>query len=106
MTPEGKVKAAIKGYLRTLPNCWFFMPATHGYGVNGVPDIVGCYKGVFFAIECKAPGKLRQLTALQAMQIREINHAHGWAIAADTLQHVEELFRLIDISLGNQRAQA
>ena len=106
MTPEGRVKALIKGYLRGLADCWFFMPATHGYGVNGVPDIVGCYKGVFFAIEVKAKGNLKGLTALQRMQIKAINDAHGWAIAADSLEPVVEMFRLIDISLGTVREDA
>jgi hypothetical protein len=100
MTPEGRVKNVIKAYLRSLPNCWFFMPAAHGYGVNGIPDIVGCYKGVFFAIEAKAPGKVKQVTQLQQMQINAINQAHGWACAADDEARVHEMFKLIDISLG------
>src|SRR5678816_355175 len=100
MTPEGKVKDAIKGYLRSLPDCWFFMPAAHGYGVNGVPDIVGCYRGMFFAIEAKAPGKIKQVTPLQRMQITSINEAHGWACAADSLEPVHEMFKLMDIALG------
>jgi BMFP domain-containing protein YqiC len=100
-TPEGKVKGAIKAYLRTLVHCFFFMPAAHGYGVNGIPDIIGCYKGIFFAIEVKAPGKLRNVTALQRMQINQINQAQGWAIAADSVQHVHELFELIDRMLAH-----
>ena len=99
-TPEGNVKAAVKGYLRTLPDCWWFMPAAHGYGVNGIPDFVGCYKGVFFAIETKAPGKLSRLTPLQRQQIAAINKAHGYAIVTDGLPRVVEMFRLINVSLG------
>lgn len=99
MGPEGKVKQAIKGFLRSLASCWFFMPAAHGYGVNGIPDFVGCYKGVFFAIEAKAPGKMSTLTPLQKQAIAGINGAAGWAIAADRLEPVVEMFRLIDVSL-------
>ena len=102
-TPEGKLKALIKAFLRTQAHCFFFMPATHGFGINGIPDIVGCYKGLFFAIEVKAPGKLRNVTALQRMQINQINHAHGWAVAADSVQHVEELFILMDRMLEHHR---
>jgi len=94
------MKSIIKDFLRSLEHCWFFMPATHGYGVNGVPDLVGCYRGVFFAIEVKAPGKMKGVTALQQMQITAINQAQGWAIATDDLDRVVEMFRLIDISLG------
>ena len=96
---KGKVKKAIKDWLSTLSNCWYFFPAAHGYGVNGIPDIVGCYRGVFFAIEVKAKGNIKGVTALQAMQIREINKAQGWACAADNVETVRELFHLIDLSL-------
>ena len=95
-TPEATVKAKIKGFLLTLRDCWFFFPAAHGYGVNGVPDIIGCYKGVFFAIEVKAPGRLNGVTALQQIQIDGINKAMGYAIAADSVNLVHALFAQID----------
>jgi hypothetical protein len=103
-TPEAKVKASIKMYLRSLPKCFFFFPAAHGYGVNGIPDVIGCYQGVFFAVEVKAPGKLKNVTALQHMQIAAINDAQGWAIAADSVQAVEELIHLIDRMLEHAKA--
>ena len=56
-TPEGSVKLKIKNYLDGLaPALWYFMPVNNGYGIKGVPDFVGCYKGRFFTIEAKAPG--------------------------------------------------
>ena len=54
---------------------------TGGYGRNGVPDIVGCYKGHFFAIECKA-GK-GTTTALQDKNIKEIEKAGGRVIVVN-----------------------
>ena len=59
MTPEGKIKTEIKKYLDSLGDlCWYFMPAMNGYGRKGIPDIVGCFSGVFFAFEVKsAEGK-------------------------------------------------
>jgi hypothetical protein len=104
MTPEAKVKGQIKAYLRTLTHCFFFFPAAHGYGVNGIPDLIGCYKGVFFAVEVKAPGKLKNVTALQRMQIAAINDAQGWAIAADSVEAVVELIALIDRMLEHTKA--
>ena len=95
-TPEATVKTKIKGFLLTLRDCWFFFPASHGYGVNGIPDIIGCYRGVFFAIEVKAPGNLRGVTALQQIQIDGINKAMGYAIASDDVQRVRDMFVQID----------
>jgi hypothetical protein len=76
MTPEKKVKVTITKQLDSL-GCYYFFPATGGYGSSGVPDIVGCYKGKFFGIECKA-GK-GKTTALQDMHLSGIAMAGGIA---------------------------
>lgn len=65
MTPESKVKAAVKKILAAR-GAWFFMPSARAYGTAGVPDFIGCYKGRFFAIETKARGN--KPTALQVFQ--------------------------------------
>ena len=57
------------------------MPATHGYGSSGVPDIVACLKGKFVGIECKANGG--KPTALQLKNLRELSSAGGLAILVD-----------------------
>ena len=55
LTPEKKVKNAIIKQLKLLgDSVYYFFPATGGYGRSGVPDIVGCFNGKFWAIECKA----------------------------------------------------
>ena len=67
MTPEGKVKKKIVEQLKAL----------------------GCYKGKFFGIECKA-GK-NMPTALQEKNLREIGEAYGIAcvINEDSMNDVE-----------------
>ena len=77
MTPEGKVKVAVKKQLDAL-GCYYFFPATGGFGRSGVPDIVGCYNGRFFGIECKA-GK-GTTTALQDKELAKIVEAGGIAM--------------------------
>jgi len=76
MTPEGKVKKKVVEQLKAL-GCYYFFPATGGYGKSGVPDVVGCYNGRFFGIECKA-GK-GKTTALQDKNLKEIGDARGIA---------------------------
>lgn len=89
MTPEAKVKAKVKKLLDEL-RIYYFFPATHGYGRSGVPDIVGCFMGLFVAIECKA-GK-GKLTALQEMEIAKINAAGGFTFVAreDNIDELKE----------------
>jgi hypothetical protein len=74
-TPEKKVKDKVRKILDAA-GAYHFMPATHGYGASGVPDIIGCYKGTFFAIECKA-GKNRP-TALQEKVLNSIASKGGY----------------------------
>jgi Holliday junction resolvase len=74
MTPEAKVKKQVTRQLDDI-GAYYFYPVTGGYGRSGVPDIVGCYKGSFFCIECKA-GKNKP-TPLQDINLKEIRKAGG-----------------------------
>lgn len=95
-TPEGRVKAAIKRYLKTLPNCWFYMPVQNGMGVVGIPDIVGLINGRFFAIECKAPGKEKNVTANQRATLDAIVAAGGIAFVASDVAETKKVLENVD----------
>lgn len=89
MTPEGKVKKKVTNLL--LKYCaYYFKPTTGGYGRSGIPDIVGCVNGKFFAIECKAGNN--QPTLLQHTEIENIRLHKGVAfvINEDNLRILEE----------------
>lgn len=91
-TPEGRVKAAVKVYLKAN-QIWYFMPQNIGMGVSGVPDFICClpeFGGRLLGIETKAPGKRKNTTALQDIQIAAINAAKGWAIVIDDVRQLEE----------------
>jgi len=95
MTPEKKVKTKVVGILKEL-GVYYFYASTGGYGASGVPDIIGCYKGRFFGIECKA-GKGKP-TALQEKNIAQIIAQGGLAIVVneDNIEDVNELLRQIE----------
>jgi Holliday junction resolvase len=80
MTPEKRVKKAVQKQLDLL-GAYYFFPATGGFGRSGVPDIVGCYQGAFFAIECKA-GK-NTTTALQDRELTNIRQSGGAAVVVN-----------------------
>ena len=73
-TPESKVKKLVVAQLKAL-GAYYFYPVTGGYGASGVPDIVGCYRGRFFAFECKA-GKNKP-TPLQQKNLDSIAETGG-----------------------------
>ena len=95
MTPEKKVKTKVVAILKEF-GAYYFYPVTGGYGASGVPDIVGCYKGNFFAVECKA-GK-GKTTALQEKNIAQIKTTGGLAIVVneDNIEDVGNLMRQIN----------
>lgn len=89
-TPERKVKLKVTNILQRN-NIYYFYPVTGGYGASGIPDIVGCVNGRFFAVECKAGDN--KTTALQEHNINSIRLNGGKAIVVNetNIHEVEEL---------------
>ncbi len=89
-TPERKVKDKVVVQLKEL-GAYYFYPVTSGFGASGVPDIIACYKGKFFAFECKANGN--KPTALQQLNIDRINGAGGTALVIneDNMDKIKEI---------------
>jgi hypothetical protein len=75
-TPEGKVKRRVVELLKKH-GVWYFFPASNGFGVAGIPDIVACVKGQFMGIEVKAD-RTKKPTELQMQCGAKIQSAGGW----------------------------
>ena len=80
MKPEAKVKKNVVKQLK-LMGAYYFYPVTGGYGRSGVPDIVGCYSGNFFGIECKAGSNAP--TPLQMHNLDEISRQGGISLVVN-----------------------
>ena len=78
---------AILRYLKTLPRC--FAWKTHGgiYGTAGIPDIIACIDGGFYAFEVKQPGG--RLTRLQEVTLEKLSTAGGVAIMVTSVDEVK-----------------
>jgi penicillin-binding protein-related factor A (putative recombinase) len=100
-TPEKKVKVKTASQLTKL-GAYFFFPATGGFGKSGVPDIIGCYLGRFFGIECKA-GK-GKATALQMHHLKQIRAAGGIALLIDetSVDRVTEYLLAATSNIGEE----
>ena len=90
-TPEKKVKDKVRKVLAEY-GVYNFMPATHGYGRSGVPDIIACINGKFLAIETKA-GK-GTTTALQDRELDLIRKSGGVAMVINE-DNLDELMLYI-----------
>ena len=98
MTPEAKVKKKVVAILKEL-GAYYFYPVTGGYGISGVPDIVGCYQGSFFGIECKA-GKNKP-TALQEKNLKAIASNGGISLVINETNIDEVRRNLVQIPFGS-----
>ena len=88
---EKDIVAGILRFLKTVPGC--FAWKTHGgvYGTAGIPDIIACVNGRFFAFEVKtASGKATQL---QQATIRKILAAGGTALVVRSVDEVRDALR-------------
>jgi Holliday junction resolvase len=57
---------------------------------SGVPDILGCYDGVFFGIEVKTPKTRNNVSKLQEYNLDKIRESGGHSIVAWEVEQVEE----------------
>lgn len=81
MTPEGKVKAKVKAWLKDR-NAYWFCPVQNGMGSPALDFMHVTIPGYpVIAIETKAPGK--KPTVRQERTIREIREAGGTVFVID-----------------------
>lgn len=85
---ENTIEAQVKKYLGSLDSIWFFKVHGSGYQKKGVPDIVGCYKGRFFAIELKKEGKTP--TLIQSLILKQLQNAGAVAFVASDVETVKQ----------------
>jgi hypothetical protein len=91
VTPEGRVKAAVRKFLKSK-GAWFYMPIQNGMGRSGIPDFICCWEGKFYAIETKAPGKRSDATPNQLREIDGIKLAGGVALIVDDVSQLARVF--------------
>lgn len=84
------VKAVLK-YLKTVPHCFAWKEHGGMYGTAGIPDIIACIDGGFYAFEVKTDtGKT---TALQDATIRKIKNCGGHAYIVRSVDEVKAILR-------------
>lgn len=91
---EKEIVAKILRYLKTVPMCFAWKEHGGIYGTAGIPDIIACISGRFYAFEVKTPeGKT---TKLQEATIRKILVCGG---TVSVVRSVDEVRAVINGSL-------
>ncbi len=99
MAHEDRTRDAIRKALEAR-GAWCIATTRLTPGRHGVPDLLGCFRGVFFAIEVKKPEKRSNTSAEQRRELGSIERAGGWARVCTTVQ--EALSLLIEIEGATQ----
>lgn len=82
---ERVLQSKILQALRRYGGWWIKYHVPPRYGTAGVPDILGCYRGIFVAMEVKRPGG-DSPTPLQQEQINSIRRdGRGIAIVVQSV---------------------
>ena len=72
--PETKFLEKVKKELKNLPNTWFVK--TQMVAVRGIPDLLICCRGIFYALELKKD-EASKATPLQLHTLEQIELAGG-----------------------------
>lgn len=88
---EADIVRAILKYLKTVPNCFAWKEHGGMYGTAGIPDIIACIGGQFYAFEVKTDAG--KTTALQDATIRKIKAAGG---TAAVVRSVDEVIKILN----------
>lgn len=91
---EADIVKAIMKYLKTVPNCFCWKEHGGMYGTAGIPDIIACVDGRFYAFEVKT--ETGRATELQKATIRKILAAGGTALV---VRSVDEVRAVLDGAL-------
>ncbi len=94
MPIETNIKNTILKYLNSLPKTWAYK--THGgrFSRTGLPDIVCCLNGHFFAFEVKRPDG-GETTKLQDFTLRKISEAGGKSYVVTSVKQVREIVKKV-----------
>lgn len=84
---EADIVKAIMKYLKTVPQCFAWKEHGGMYGTAGIPDIIACIDGRFFAFEVKT--EIGKPTKLQEATIRKIRSAGGTAVVVRSVERVK-----------------
>lgn len=70
--PETRLQQKIQKRLNATVGGWWFKVWGGPFQVAGVPDLIGCVEGMFFALEVKLPKSSSKPSLIQLEVIRDI----------------------------------
>lgn len=90
---ESSIQSSILSWLSTQDDCFTFKVITANK--RGIPDIVGCKNGKFFAFEVKAKNGI--VSENQKYQMEKIRKCGGFCEVVKSLDEVKHILSLNNI---------
>lgn len=90
---EASLTARIREYLNSLDDSFFYKAKGDPRQRKGLPDLIGCYHGLFVGLEVKMPRNKRGLTKYQQETLLKIKRAGGKAYVVRSLADVKRVFK-------------
>lgn len=91
---ESAIQKEVMQTLRKHGGFWW-KDAAGPYQQQGIPDIIGCYRGLFVAVEVKRP-LIGKPTPMQQQTMEKIKQAGGYAYIATSARDAEILLAVLD----------
>ena len=86
----------IRAIRKEFPTTFFYKASDNFF--SGIPDLIGCHRGVFFAMEIKTP--IGKVSRIQEFTMKKINACGGYAGVVRTVVEALELLLSIDRSIS------
>lgn len=99
--PESRLQAKIRRQLEKTVGGWWFKVWGGPFTAAGIPDLIGCVEGYFFALEVKRPIRSSKPSAIQLKTIESII-LKGEGVAC-VVRSPEEAIAVVRYTLGRKR---
>jgi hypothetical protein len=96
MNPETAFQNKVINYFKEEKRGYWIKIHVSSYQSKGEPDIIGCYRGFFVAIELKRPDGKGKVAKLQEVKLRRIKENGGFGIVAKDLEEVKDILKKVD----------
>lgn len=91
---ESRLVENIRKALKTkYPDSWWMKIHGGPYQTSGIPDLIGCAEGIFFALEVKLPEGKYGVTKRQQYHIDKIIQAGGTAAVVRSVTEALDVIR-------------
>lgn len=96
ITTETSLQSTILKRLNEIEGCKAINIHGNRFTESGTPDIIGCYRGKFFALECKSLTTNQALSDIQRLRIKEWTRAGGAAYVVQSWDEVKRILEGLD----------